>query len=251
MDRCSIASEILMLLVSTLIFIFIIPMAIRTSTRSVYDMRTSSDIHAHKYDSWYDKHSKVFDSELAAIKKVLGHVHPQSRSIEIGVGTGRFAQALYIIHGADPSREMLELARERNIICTQAVAESLPFKDTSFDLAMMVTVDCFLDELKQAFSEVYRILEPGGRLVLGMIDRNSELGTMYGKKYEGKHHKNGLDTCMRLHSFEEISACIHEAGFIDITTVQTLFRPLEMITDVEPVKSGCGDGGFVVIRADK
>lgn len=214
-------------------------------------MKTSFDTYAQEYDSWYDQHSKVFDSELAAIKKVLGHVHPEHRSIEIGVGTGRFAQALHITHGTDPSRGMLKLARERNIICTQAVAENLPFRNTSFDLALMVTVDCFLTNLKQAFAEVYRILKPGGRLVLGMIDRNSELGNAYGKKYEKKQHKNGFYTFVRLHSVEEISACILEAGFRDLTTVQTLFKPLEMIENIEPVRSGYGTGGFVVIRANK
>ena len=33
--------------------------------------------------------------------------------------------------------------------------------------------------------------------------------------------------------------------------VQTLFRPLEMIADVEPFRSGYGEGGFVVIGANK
>ncbi len=214
-------------------------------------MRTSFDMHAQEYDSWYDQHSKVFDSELAAIRKVMEHVHPEHRFIEIGVGTGRFAQALHITHGADPSMGMLKLARERNIICTQAVAENLPFRNTSFDLALMVTVDCFLTNLKQAFAEVYRILKPGGRLILGMIDGNSELGNAYGKKYEKKPHKKGFYAFIRLHSVEEISACILEAGFRDLTTVQTLFKPLEMIEDVEPARSGYGEGGFVVIGSNK
>lgn len=214
-------------------------------------MRISFDMHAHEYDFWYDRHNKVFDSELAAIKKVLGHVNLEHRFIEIGVGTGRFAQALHITHGVDPSLEMLELARERNIICTQAVVESLPFKDKSFDVILMVTVDCFLTNLKQAFAEVYRILKPDGRLILGMINRNSELGNAYGKKYKKKQHKNGFYTYVRLHSVDEISAFIREAGFRDLTTVQTLFRPLKMIEDVEPVRCGYGAGGFVVIGANK
>lgn len=133
-------------------------------------MRKSFDTHAQEYDTWYDQHSKAFDSELAAIKKVLEHVHPEHRSIEIGVGTGRFAQALHISHGADPPVEMLELARDRIIICTQAVAENLPFKNKSLDLVLMITVDCFLTDLQQTFAEVFRILEPEGRLVLGIHD---------------------------------------------------------------------------------
>jgi SAM-dependent methyltransferase len=131
------------------------------------------------------------------------------------------------------------------------VVESLPFKDKSFDVILMVTVDCFLTNLKQAFAEVYRILKPDGRLILRMINRNIELGNAYGKKYKKKQHKNGFYTYVRLHSVDEISAFIREAGLRDLTTVQTLFRPLKMIEDVEPVRCGYGEGGFVVIRANK
>lgn len=211
----------------------------------------NTDAKEQEYDAWYDQHIKVFYSELAAIKKVLGNVYQEHRSIEIGVGTGRFAQALHITYGADPSRRMLELARERNIICIQAVVEDLPLKDKSLDLALMVTIDPFMTDMQQAFAEVRRILKTDGRMVLGMIDRNSRLGDAYEKKYEKRQHEKGSYSPVKLHSVDEIKAYIHEAGFRDITIVQTLFRPLEMITDIEPVRGGSGDGGFVVIRADK
>lgn len=210
-------------------------------------MRTSFETHIKEYDSWYDEHSKAFDSELAAINKVLGHVHLEQRSIDIGVGTGRFAQALHITHGADPSLGMLTIAKKRNIVCTQAVAENLPFKNKSFDLALMVTVACFLTNPHQAFSEVYRILKPDGKLVLGMIDRNSELG----KTYEKKQPENRFYRYARFRSVEEISEFLHEACLREVTTVQTLFRPLGMIENAEPVKYGYGEGGFVVISAIK
>jgi len=139
----------------------------------------------------YTSPSLLFYSELAAIKKVLGNVYQEQRSIEIGVGTGRFAQALHITYGADPSRRMLELARERNIICIQAVVEDLPLKDKSLDLALMVTIDPFMTDMQQAFAEVRRILKTDGIMVLGMIDRNSRLGDVYEKKYEKRQHEKG------------------------------------------------------------
>lgn len=214
-------------------------------------MKSSLITDAQEYDVWYDQHIKVFYSELAAIKKVLENAYLEHRSIEIGVGTGRFAQALHITYGADPSRRMLELARKRNVICIQAVVEDLPLKDKSLDLALMVTVDSFLTDMQQAFSEVSRILKTDGRMVLGMIDRNSRLGDAYEKKYEKRQHEKGSYSPVKLHSVDEIKACIHEAGFRNITIVQTLFRPLEMIADVETVRDGYGEGGFIVIRANK
>ena len=163
------------------------------------------------------------------------------------MGTGRFAEALHITYGVDPSLEMLKFARERDVSCIQAVAESLPFKGTSFDVILMVTVVCFLNDMQQTFAEVYRTLKPGGRLILGMIDRNSELGKAYLKKQQN----NRYYVHAKFYSVEEICTRIHEAGLRNFTTVQTLFSSLEMIEDAEPVIYGYGEGGFVVIGANK
>ncbi|WP_321420182.1 class I SAM-dependent methyltransferase [uncultured Methanomethylovorans sp.] len=189
----------------------------------------------------------MFNTELEAIKKMLGQVHPKHRCIEIGVGTGRFTEGLHIIYGLDPSIEMLKKTRERKIICIQAVAENLPFKDKSFDIIMMATVDCFLTNLQQAFAEIDRTLKPDGRFILAKIDRDSELG----KAYEKKQQDNRFYRYAKFHSVDEISEYIHEANFGDLATVQTLFRSLEMIEDVEPVRCGYGEGGFVVLGEKK
>lgn len=210
-------------------------------------MTKSFDMYTLEYDSWYNRRSKVFNAELAAIKKVLGHVHPENRCIEVGVGTGRFAEALHITYGVDPSLEMLKFARERDVSCIQAVAEILPFKGTSFDVILMVTVVCFLTDMQQTFAEVYRTLKPGGRLILGMIDRNSELGKAYLKKQQNNRYYMHA----KFSSVEEICTRMHEAGLRNFTTVQTLFSSLEMIEDAEPVIYGHGEGGFVVIGANK
>jgi len=40
-------------------------------------------------------------------------ISPFSLSLEVGVGSGRFAQALGVSYGLDPSMELLKLARQR------------------------------------------------------------------------------------------------------------------------------------------
>ena len=50
----------------------------------------------NQYDLWYEKNEFTYLSELEAIREVL----PKSgRGLEIGVGTGRFAQSLGIAIG--------------------------------------------------------------------------------------------------------------------------------------------------------
>lgn len=53
-------------------------------------------------------------------------------SLEIGVGTGRFAEALGIEYGVDVSGRVLELAKRRGITVVEGSGENLPFRDESF-----------------------------------------------------------------------------------------------------------------------
>jgi ubiquinone/menaquinone biosynthesis C-methylase UbiE len=102
--------------------------------------------------------------------------------LEVGVGTGRFAEPLGIRTGVEPARAMAEIARKRGIDVHEARAEALPFQDESFDFLLMVTTICFLEEPLQALAEAKRVLKPGGAIIIGMIDRNSPLGKDYERR---------------------------------------------------------------------
>jgi len=139
---------------------------------------------------------------------------------------------------------MAELARKRGIDVLEGVAEALPFADGSFDFAVMVTVVCFLDDVALAFREACRILKPNGTLIIGFIDRESELGRHYSrKKKQIKFYRDAT-----FYSVNELEALLTEAGFTDFAYCQTLF-PDETTNLI--IKEGYGSGGFVVIRALK
>ena len=70
------------------------------------------DNYPDEYDNWFVINKYAFQSELNAIKKALP---PQGKGIEIGVGSGIFAEPLGITQGIDPSRAMREKAKKRNI----------------------------------------------------------------------------------------------------------------------------------------
>ena len=65
---------------------------------------------AAEYDSWYDSEEgiAIFREEVEALLLVKGRA--PGRWLEVGVGTGRFASALNVSDGVDPSEEMLSLA---------------------------------------------------------------------------------------------------------------------------------------------
>jgi SAM-dependent methyltransferase len=168
--------------------------------------------------------------------------------IEIGVGTGRFAAPLGIKVGVEPAQAMAVIAhRERGIEVVAGVAEALPFQAGQFDYALLVTTVCFLDDVAASCREVYRVLSPGGHTVVGLLDRDGPLGTTY-QEYK---NENAFYSEATFYSVDEVVSYLSEAGFGRFTFAQTIFRPLDTINASEPVKRGCGQGSFVVIRATK
>ena len=56
-------------------------------------MRSIFDFYAEEYDSWFDENYPAYMTELLALKKEISNGR---RSVEIGIGTARFAQMLDI-----------------------------------------------------------------------------------------------------------------------------------------------------------
>lgn len=193
------------------------------------------------YDAWFEKHTDIYLSELAAVRSLI----PNSGSgVEIGVGTGRFAMALGISIGVEPAPRMAELSRMRGIEVFENTAENLPFANSSFDFATMVTVVCFLNDVSQAFNEANRIIKTEGSLVVGFIDRESYLGQHYKqKKEQSPFYRNAT-----FYSVSEIETLLMNAGFFNFFYRQTLLNGELMGLDI---LDGHGIGGFVVIKAYK
>lgn len=200
------------------------------------------DDYTDAYDLWYDKHHNKYQSEIIALKKLIP---VGKKGIEIGVGTGRFSIPFGIRVGVEPSPNMAKLAEEQGITVINGVGESLPFHNESFDYVLMVTTVCFLSDIPKAFSEAYRILKDQGKIILGIIDKNSPLG----KEYEKMKKDNKFYSDAHFHSTEELTELLKNAGFIKLDYWQTLFN----ISDdaIEYPKHGYGEGSFVVIQSTK
>ncbi len=204
----------------------------------------SFDKNADQYEQWFIDHPLAYVSELHAVRSLLPAT---GNGIEIGAGTGRFAAPLGIKKGIEPSKAMAAHAIKKGIEVISGVAEKIPCHDGEFDFALMVTTVCFLDDIDLAFREVYRILKPGGSFIIGFVDRESTLG----KDYLKRKDKSAFYKDAMFYSSDELEAHLTKAGFGNFAFSQTLFKPLNEMTDVDPVKEGFGQGSFVVIRGTK
>ncbi|MCW3136769.1 MAG: methyltransferase domain-containing protein [Canidatus Methanoxibalbensis ujae] len=200
--------------------------------------------YAQEYDEWFDANRFAYESEVQALKKF---VPKNSKGLEVGVGTGRFAVPLGIGVGVEPAKAMADIARKRGIEVYEAKAEKLPFDDSSFDFVLIVVTICFVQNPMQALREAKRVLKPGGYIIIGMIDRESFLGKLYeSKKKESKFYRHA-----NFYSTRQVLDWLKKLEFEYIKTCQTIFKDPKKITGIEPVKEGYGEGGFVVISAQK
>ena len=120
----------------------------------------------------------VDDNEIA--HKVLSYIPDDfaGKLLDVPVGTGVFTAAKYArmlradIVGLDYSQDMLNQARVRfrqerigNCRLIQGDVGALPFADDTFDIVLTMNGFHAFPDKEKAYSEVNRVLKPGGRLV--------------------------------------------------------------------------------------
>jgi SAM-dependent methyltransferase len=100
-----------------------------------------------------------------------GRIYAGSKVLEVGCGTGNYAEALVRATGCrcwgiDPSVRMLAEARRRDPLLefTRGTAESLDFDCDFFDIVFSVDVIHHVKDRPKAFEEAVRVVRDGGRV---------------------------------------------------------------------------------------
>lgn len=199
------------------------------------------DRHSDAYDAWFDEHDDYYRVELALVRGLL--CAPGASGLEVGVGSGKFAVPLGIATGLEPSKKMAAKARALGVDVREGVAEQLPYADESFGFVLMVTTVCFVDDVDASFREAFRVLEPGGCLIVGFVDRESELGKAYeAGKDDSRFYKEAT-----FFSTQDLLESLGRAGFRIDCVKQTLIPG----KSADAIMSGFGSGAFVAIRGLK
>lgn len=107
---------------------------------------------------------------------------PADTVLDVGTGTGLLArEALALVgpqgcvRGVDPSPGMLNEVREPRLQLLRASAEAIPLPNASCDFLTMGYALRHLRDIHAAFGEFYRVLRPGGRLLLLEITQPTTL----------------------------------------------------------------------------
>lgn len=100
--------------------------------------------------------------------------------LDVAGGTGRLAQLLLnesrLVAVADLSFRMVQRAHQKpGVLAACALAESLPFPAACFDRVVMVDAYHHLADQSGALEEMWRLVKPGGRIVIEEPDVRSFL----------------------------------------------------------------------------
>jgi SAM-dependent methyltransferase len=203
---------------------------------------------ASAYDVWFEDEGKlIFTIEVDAFRKVLPLL--TKPWLEVGVGSGRFAQALGIKMGIDPSAKLLVMAKRQGIKVFQAKGEERFFDEETFGTIFLIVTLCFVDSPLAVLREAGRILKPKGKVVLGLVLRDSPWGQFYlTKKKEGhRFYKHAT-----FYSYQEVTELLEHTGFAVEKVVSTLFQKPNEVDEMEMPREGFfPDAGFTIVVARK
>jgi ubiquinone/menaquinone biosynthesis C-methylase UbiE len=187
-------------------------------------------------------------SAAATVQNLLefAHVRASDQVLEVGCGVGRIGEALRehcsTWTGADISAKMLSHASERlkgsrNVGLVRLSNVGLSeFESRSFDVVYFTNMLMHLDEMDrwQYVEETFRVLRPGGRIFMDIIDIESEPGwAMFTHDVARYKHLERPPYMPRFSTASELSRYVERAGFGQAHTHRR--PPLVIVTGIRPV----------------
>jgi len=117
---------------------------------------------------------KVFDAEL---RYILSELRDAKDVLSVGCGPAIIEAGLaehgFNVTGLDISKEALDQAPD-NIRTVVGSAENMNFADSSFDAVIYVASLQFIEKYKEAIKQTARVLGAGGKLLVMLLNPESE-----------------------------------------------------------------------------
>ena len=227
------------------------------------------DEHAEQYDAWFLKNQNVLDSEVLLLKHFLAH---PGNALSVGCGSGLFEHILRTEHGIDirngvePASGMAEIAVKRGMQVKSGSAEDLPYADAEFDTVLLNGTPGYIDNLRLAFAEAFRVARVGGVIVVADVPAESSYGLLYQLasthgSWEDPHLRSlapenpypvEFAAAANWRTTKDKADLLNAVGFVDLEYAQTLtLHPKYSNGVVEQPVDGYDRGDYVAIRGRK
>ncbi len=203
-----------------------------------------------RWASYYDIFTNILTFGHIGILRTMTvdqtQLKPGEKVLDVGCGTGGVTipakQRVGITGeaaGIDPAPEMIAVARKKAVRAglevdfRVGVIESLPYPDATFDVVTSSLMMHHLPHELQAtgLSEIYRVLKPGGRLLIAdmmrlsasLHDRLFALLTLHG----GRAQRFGI---------QDLPELIKAVGFDEVRQLDESFLTIGFVRAIKPSK---------------
>lgn len=184
---------------------------------------------------------------------------PVSIALEIASGTGRVTRhirerlaASAKLIASDISEEMLAEAKKKlnhhDIIWQNIDAQQLPIFDNCIDLVVCCFGYMFVPDKEKAFAEAYRVLKPGGVLLIATWDKLEHNAASFTSRQIAEKYLKGplpesYNQAVSMNDETVIRQLLENAGFSKII-IEKVAQSLVCAT-AKQAATGLVDGGFV------
>lgn len=198
-------------------------------------MEDSGEVDAYS-SATAQSHLDAIDDTFVAHAQLLLKGRERGRALDIGTGPGQiviklgYRLTLWKFIGIDRSATMIEKARESLATASElagrvefrvADGNALDFPDKTFDLVVCNSVLHHIAEPQKLFSEIARVVRPGGAILLRDLRRPSRWGYSYhvwrhGKYYAGEMRRLFMASVMAAYTEEELQKMVTSSALRDV-----------------------------------
>ncbi|KWT91561.1 class I SAM-dependent methyltransferase [Candidatus Magnetominusculus xianensis] len=176
------------------------------------------------YDETFTAKMSYHDYHSCISKWIKPKPGKNEKIIEIGCGPGKYVAMLstlgFQVVGVDPLNfTTWDIIKEKTSaqLIDSVHAENLPFPDQYFDHAVCLGALLYFDDPVKALHEIYRVLKPGGRVIIKTVNKNNLFTRRTGKP---------LDPATKnLYTIEELEQLIRDSGLVVVKSFTYFFVP--------------------------
>jgi 2-polyprenyl-3-methyl-5-hydroxy-6-metoxy-1,4-benzoquinol methylase len=170
----------------------------------------------HKIRSWLEaKRLLVFCEEVPTNGKIL----------DVGCGDGfhlnllrKYGEKSWTVEGIDMDKRAIEMAEKSGLVVHQGSVESIDLPANTYDLAFTIQTIEHVEKPDEVLKGIYKLLKPGGRLVIVTDNTDSLDFKFFKKRYWGGYH---FPRHWNLFNKNSLSKLAQKTGFeVDLITTQ-------------------------------